>query len=179
MTDQAIIEHLRSNRYSNAVKGLYNAYPAVKKYILVNNGSKEDAEDIFQDSLVILYKNANKPEFSLSSSLQTYLLAITKNLWREALRKKGRLPLIQDETEIVDNTEPGNEGARKVAELAFNFLGKKCKELLIAFYFKKDSYQQIAKLLRFSSEKVVKNQKYRCLQKAKENYAHLIKNGLA
>ena len=179
MTDKAIIEHLKGNRYSSAVKGLYNVYPAVKKYILMNNGSKEDAEDIFQDSLVILYKNASRPEFNLTASVQTYILAITKNLWKEALRKKGRLPLIQDETEMADIIGNDNEDDYKLAELAFNFLGKKCKELLIAFYFKKDSYQQIAKLLRFSSEKVVKNQKYRCLQKAKENYAHLIKNGLA
>jgi len=153
-------------------------YPAAKKYILANNGSKEDAEDIFQDSLVMLYKNVNKSDFVLTASLQTYLLAITKNLWRDALRKKGRLPLTQDETETADIIRDDNEADYKIAELAFNFLGKKCKALLVAFYFQQKNYQQIAKMLSFSSDKIVKNQKYRCLQKAKENYSHLIKNGL-
>jgi hypothetical protein len=54
---------------------------------------------------------------------------------------------------------------------------KKCKQLLILFYFKKKSFREIAAALAFSDEKVAKNQKYRCLQKAKENYFSISNNG--
>jgi hypothetical protein len=55
-------------------------------------------------------------------------------------------------------------------------LGEKCKQILILFYFKKESYKKIATLLDFSDDKIAKNQKYRCLQKAKENYLQLSNN---
>jgi hypothetical protein len=47
--------------------------------------------------------------------------------------------------------------------------------LLILFYFKKKSFREIASSLAFRSENVAKNQKYRCLQKAKDNYLSLSK----
>lgn len=52
-------------------------------------------------------------------------------------------------------------------------LGQKCKELLELFYFKKLSMKDISKKLGFASEKVAKNQKYRCIEKAKENLKNL------
>jgi DNA-directed RNA polymerase specialized sigma24 family protein len=52
MTDSAIIEHSNNHRYTKDVQGLYGLYPAVKKYIIANSGTKEDAEDIFQNALV-------------------------------------------------------------------------------------------------------------------------------
>ncbi|MEO7490643.1 MAG: hypothetical protein ABIU77_26235 [Ferruginibacter sp.] len=64
MTDSAIIEHLKHQRYTKAVQGLYGIYPAVKKYIIANSGTKEDAEDIFQDALVVLYKKAHDADFT-------------------------------------------------------------------------------------------------------------------
>jgi RNA polymerase sigma factor (sigma-70 family) len=175
VTDLEIIEHLKNNQYSRAVKGLYSIYPSTQKFILLNNGKKEDAEDIFQDALIILYKNVNNPGFTLSASLKTYLLAITKNLWNTAQRKNGKIFFVNEELEIAEGIESNEEPEFKLAELAFTLLGEKCKQLLIAFYYKKESYLQISKSLSFSNENVAKNQKYRCIQKAKENYSNLIK----
>ena len=176
MTDIEIIGHLKSKRYSKAVKGLSAIYPSVKEYILANNGTKEDAEDIFQDAFVVLYKNINTPAFALTSSLKTYLQSVSKNLWYNVLRQKNKYPLVNDSTEIPNTAEKTAEADYKLAEMAFELLGKKCRQLLIAFYYKKESLSQIARSLSFSSEQVARNQKYRCLRKAKENYAHL-KNG--
>ncbi len=175
MTDSAIIEHLKHQRYTKAVQGLYGAYPAIKKYIIANSCTKEDAEDIFQDALVVLYKKANDADFTLTASLQTYLLAVTKNLWYDALRRKGKLRLVDDSIEMADSTEYNEEANYKLSELSFNLLGEKCRQLLLAFYYRKNSFEQIAKSLSFSSEAVAKNQKYRCIQKAKENYSNLLK----
>lgn len=98
-----------------------------------------------------------------------------KNLWYDALRGKGKLPLVHDALEIEDSIEYNEEANYKLAELSFNLLGEKCRQLLLAFYYRKNSFEQIAKSLSFSSEAVAKNQKYRCIQKAKENYSNLLK----
>ena len=176
MTDKEIIEHLQHNQYASALKGLYNILPFAKKYIKANSGTTDDAQDIFQDALVILYKKVHTDRFLLSVSLKTYLLAIVKNCWLQELRKRKKLPLSEAPADIY-SIEKDEEDGFAFAEAAFALLGEKCRQLLILFYFKKESYKKIAVALAFSDEKVAKNHKYRCLQKAKENYITLSKNG--
>ena len=59
MTDRDIIEYLRNDKYQKATNALYNVLPAVKKYVSANSGTADDAKDIFQDALVVLYKTCN------------------------------------------------------------------------------------------------------------------------
>ncbi len=176
MTDKEIIEHLRQNKYSAALKGLYNILPLAKKYIRDNNGTTDDAEDIFQDALVVLCKKVQSNDFILSAPLKTYLLAIVKNCWLQELRNRKKLPAGQA-VDDIGATEVYEEPGFVFAKAAFDLLGEKCKQLLIMFYFKKEDYKTIAAALAFSDEKIAKNQKYRCLQKAKETYITLSKNG--
>src|SRR5437868_6958714 len=166
MTDQEIITHLGNNKYAKAVNGLYDSFPAVKKFIKENSGNAEDAQDMFQDALVVLYKKVQSGNFSLTVPLKTYLLAVVKNCWYAELRKRKKMPVAEQQDDIADasiNEEPGFDLARS----AFDFLGEKCKQLLMLFYFEKKSFNEIAKRLSFSNEKIAKNQKYRCMQKAK------------
>ena len=172
MTDKEIIECLRNNSYQKALNGLYYVLPSVKKYITANSGTTDDAKDIFQDALVILYKKAQTENFTLSVPLKTYLQAIVKNLWLQELRRRNKMPFDPEPSDIVD-VAPEEEKDFNLATAAFNLLGEKCRQLLILFYFKKKSFREIASALAFGDEKTAKNQKYRCLQKAKENYLTL------
>jgi RNA polymerase sigma factor (sigma-70 family) len=172
MTDTEIIIHFKNNNYLKAVNGLQKSYTPIYKFVIANNGQKQDAEDVFQDALVILYNKTTDPNFKLTSALQTYLVAIAKNLWFSALRKKKPITNKEitdvEEEQVVDETQNYT-----LAQEAFLLLGDKCKELLQLFYFNKLDYKTIATTLNFGDEKTAKNQKYRCLQKAKEHYATL------
>ncbi len=176
MTDPEIIENLKHNKYAAAIKGLYGIMPSVKQYIKGNTGTSEDAKDIFQDALVVLYQKVQQSKFVLSVPLKTYLLAIVKNCWLQELRRRNKLPaagITEDVAEIITEEEPGFT----TATAAFNLLSEKCKELLILFYFKKKNFKEIAKVFSFSDERVAKNQKYRCITKAKEYFFTLSKTG--
>lgn len=175
MTDERILENLRQNRYSHAVKGLYSIIPDVKKFIKANSGSVDDAEDIFQDALVILCKKVQSENFILTAPLKNYLLGIVRNCWMQELRVRKKMPAGEMNGE-VENTSADEEAAFAVAKAAFDLLGEKCRQLLILFYFKKHDFKTIAAELSFGDEKTAKNQKYRCLQKAKENYITLSNN---
>lgn len=175
MTDERIIENLRQNRYSHAVKGLYAILPDVKKYIKANSGTPDDAEDIFQDALVILCKKVQSENFMLTAPLKNYLLAIVRNCWMQELRQRKKMPAGEMSTEL-ENAGINEEPAFLLAKAAFELLGEKCRQLLILFYFKKHDFKTIAAELSFGDEKTAKNQKYRCLQKAKENYITLSNN---
>ena len=175
MTDKEIIEHLEQDKYSAALKGLYNVLPVAKKYVRENNGSDDDALDIFQDALVVLCRKVKAGGFVLTVPLKSYLLAVVRNCWLHELRQRGKLPAGTAQTEAAA-AELREEPLFVLAEAAFNTLGEKCRQLLTMFYFNKASFKVIAATLAFSDEKVAKNQKYRCLQKAKENYVTLSKN---
>jgi len=151
--------------------------------VLKNSGSREDAEDIYQEALIILIRKVQSADFVLTSSLNTYLYSICRFLWSERLRKKNKNievelekvepALSENELELLSKKETENT----LAEKAFQQLGEKCKQLLLLFYFKKQAMKDIALKLKFSSEKVAKNQKYRCIEKAKENLQLLKSSG--
>lgn len=175
MKDEHIIELLRNNHYQKATENLYGYFPVVKKLILKNNGSKQDAEDIYQEALVVLIRKVKDANFTLTSSLNTYLYSVCRFLWNDELKKKNKAIKVSDDGKLnslkdEDFTEHLKEESEyKQAEKAFNLLGEKCKELLQLFYFNKLSMKIITEKLKFNSEKVTKNQKYRCIEKAKEN----------
>jgi len=175
MTDKQIIEFLRNNKYQKAVNALYDVLGSVKQYIRSNNGTIEDAKDIFQDALVVLYKNVQSENFTLTVPLKTYLVAIVKNLWMQELRRRNKIPVTADQAEIPDAVFNEDKNF-DIAQSAFNLLGEKCRQLLILFYFKKKTYKELAAFLAFGDERTAKNQKYRCLQKAKENFITLSTN---
>ena len=170
MTDLEIIQLVKENKHHPAIKKLYAYFPVVKKHIIQNNGSKIEAEDIFQEALVILIHKINTTVFEPKSTLNTYLFGVCKILWFEQLRLKKKMitssSYIEENAYYEDDFETDNKDKR--AQEAILSIGKKCQELLQFFYFNNLSMKEIAIKLGFSSEKVAKNQKYRCIEKAKE-----------
>ena len=178
MTDQDIINLIRDNKYSPAMKSLYAYLPVVKKFMLKNNGTRQEAEDIFQEGLVIFCNKIHKPEFLLTCTINTYLYSVCKLLWLDELKKKNKtikndfMPLTDEHLEDSITVDIEDDRPLKQAQEAIMKLGEKCKEILELFYFKKLSMKDIASKLGFASEKGVKNQKYRCIEKVKENLKH-------
>lgn len=165
MKDELIIKNLREGKIQKAVKGLYAAFPLIQKHVLKNSGSKEDAEDLFQDALVILYKKVKHSEFTLTSSLSTFLFGVARNIWYQELKRRNKI--VEPETFEEDFLETD---LYMQAEEAFKLLGDKCREILILFYYAGKSMSEIAMLMSFSNERVAKTQKYRCIEKAKHNF---------
>ncbi len=175
MTDQHIINLIRENKHNPAMKSLYTYLPVVKKFILKNNGTRQEAEDIFQEGLVIFCNKATKNNFALTCSINTYIYSICKLLWLNELKKKNK-SIKNNSIELTDkylideiNTDIEEDKPILKAQQAVMQLGQKCREILELFYFKKLSMKEIALKVGFASEKGAKNQKYRCIEKAKEN----------
>jgi DNA-directed RNA polymerase specialized sigma24 family protein len=87
-SDEMIVEGLR-NKDHEKIRFLYrNYFDSIQRLILKNSGNTEDAEDIFQDALVIVYKKIQDNQLKLSCSFKTYMYAISRNLWLQKLQKK-------------------------------------------------------------------------------------------
>jgi RNA polymerase sigma factor (sigma-70 family) len=155
-------------------------FPVIANFIRLNGGTNDDAKDIFQEAMIILYNNLQNPEFKLVSKLNTYLYSVSRNLWLSQLRKKCNVTdsiedvadYIQDNELTFEDIEVLNLNKRRI-ELSLNLLGEPCKTILSYFYFYKWSMQEIAEAMGYTNAENAKNQKYKCLLRLKKIYKSL------
>ena len=148
-------------------------YPMVLKLVLQNKGGEEDAKDIFQDGLIVLYNQIQQGAFKERSTLKTYLYSICRNLWLKKLTRG------QKTVEIIDNLEYeainenalknliGTEREQCVEKLLLQ-LGEECNKILRYFYYDKLSMKKIKINLKLASEQVAKNKKMKCLKRLRK-----------
>lgn len=168
MTDDKLIDLLLNKKENIALRHLYAYQKPVIQYIKKNQGNQQDAEDIFQEALAFFCEKIIGENFRPTSSINTYIYGVCKNLWRNQMRKK-RLDLADEFTDIEDEIPFDESDRLNQAQQALNSLGKKCIELLELFYIQSYKMDEIAQQLGFASGKSAKNQKYKCLAKAKAN----------
>jgi RNA polymerase sigma factor (sigma-70 family) len=181
MQDQKIIELIRSGRNDQALLALYKNFPAVKKLIRLNGGNAADAEDIFQEALIILCRKVKDTSFILTAQLSTYLFSVCRFLWKDELKKRKNHLAPDNNNELNDLPETEfkdwiKEEARiKLAEKVITELGDRCRELLLLFYNGQLKLKDIAAKMGYSSENTAKNQKYKCLEAAKNRLKEMKK----
>lgn len=171
MNDKKILELFKGGQREKAFKKLYSLYPKIEALVLSKGGTKQDASDVFQEALIILNRNLEKSDFQLISSFYTYLYAVSRFVWKDAQKKFSKQELHNlNDTEVEYFHSVLEEKKYQCAERAFLELGERCRQLLQLFYHKAMSFKEIAKVMQFKSEKNAKNQKYKCLTKAKAIY---------
>ncbi|MFH0759803.1 MAG: sigma-70 family RNA polymerase sigma factor [Bacteroidota bacterium] len=110
LTDEEILTGLKK-RDNRVLQYLYkNAYNPVKQLIISNAGSDSDAEDIFQEALIIIFKKLKEdPGFQLTSAFSTYIYSIARLIWLKHLRQIKKIeidPLNRDMEERIEFEEP-------------------------------------------------------------------------
>lgn len=145
------------------------AFPAVAKFISSAGGSFEDSKDIFHDALVIFLERTAKNPQDIIKSSNAYILGISKHLWIRKCQKDSRsisLSSMENEVVIPDDYFPTTNN-----KLLLNLLkvaGKRCLDLLRAFYFQQLPIKEIVSDLDYSHEHSVSVQKYKCLEKVRK-----------
>ncbi|MBL7811651.1 MAG: sigma-70 family RNA polymerase sigma factor [Bacteroidetes bacterium] len=165
-----LIDRLRNGEQEALVELYKSNFAMVKSYVLRNNGALEDAEDLLQESLVVLWQNVRKAEFELTSRISTYLMAVCKNLWLKQLSKNGRMmgeELIQPQAHSVNPDHGQNMDLKKIGD-ALDEMGETCRTLLVMFYFDGYDMDTIAKTLNFNNADTAKAKKYQCFKKLEE-----------
>ena len=164
------------NGNNDVLSALYKKYyNIVLKFILYNSGTSAAAQDIYQETIIVLFESVKKPGFELKCQLQTYIFSIAKRLWLKELKKNGKTFLFKEseENNIVDVSEDLKEFDEKEAEIekmnnSLIELGEPCSELIKDFYINKLSMEQIAEKFGYTNADNAKTQKYKCLQRLKK-----------
>lgn len=186
MTDKEIIKAIRKGRNEKPIKQLYQEYPKIKTLILKSGGTEEIAQEIFNDSLVLLIEKIRNPKFELTSKMTTYLYGINRFLMKNELRKQKKYnyelewndTLILNQEDLAYDFEKEKQLTR--LEKILDTISEKCKQIFRLFYYQKENMETIAKKLGFSSVNSAKTQKYKCIEKASKiavemNHANLQK----
>lgn len=174
-SDEAIIEGLRL-RSDYIIKYIYQElFPMILFLVTKNTGSEEDAEDIFQDSLIIVFKKIKANDFDLSCSFRTYIYSVSRNLWLQKLSKRKQFSREFSDVEtyitmtdyaLMEKNQDDVEKF-KLYQQHFITLGEDCQKVLMLF-MKKVSLREIAAEMGFKTEKYAKTRKYLCKEELKK-----------
>lgn len=166
-------------RDTSELQALYKKWPDVKRYLRSLGCPSTDAEDIFQEALVIFARKRSESSFELTVEPFHYVKNTCKFLWYNQSRKESKhktSEVTEQTSEIADDAWFQKEQQLILIEKALLGIGEKCQQLLQLFYGKGWSMTDIAKKLGLRNDKVAKAQKYRCLEKAKEEVKRLHPN---
>ena len=168
LTADGLRHALLANR-TQALTWLYQqSFPPVRRYIMRQGGAAQDAQDIFQDALVLLYEQATGGTLVLTASVSTYLLGISRNLWRQELRRRARLPHAGFTDELAATLVAEADAPAEPAIAVLDYverLGEKCKSVLLGFYYFQQPLTQIAERQGYRSVRSATVQKFKCLER--------------
>ncbi|MEO5647733.1 MAG: sigma-70 family RNA polymerase sigma factor [Chitinophagaceae bacterium] len=181
--EQALLKGLAAND-RKSIETIYREhYGVVQGYILKNNGYHEDARDIFQEAMVVLFEKSKSESFELTCQIRTYIYSICRRLWLKKLQQMNRYSLGVDEMEEIIGVEDELEMHEKrnadlqLMESALGKIGEPCKSLLEAYYIQKKGMQEIADSFGYTNSDNAKTQKYKCLVRLKKLFFAQYKNG--
>ena len=164
-----------ANNDSKAVETLYKShFSMIQHFVINNNGSFDDAKDVFQEAMITLYEKVQTDSFALTCQIKTYLFSICKHLWLKRLQQMGRYssPLNAEEESVSVEADlesfEKKDAAYAIMDRALNSLGEPCKGLLEGYYLNKKGMQELAADFGYTNADNAKNQKYKCLMRLKK-----------
>ena len=172
MTDNLLLNQLKTGENASVELLYKHHFPSISSYIRKNMGSKEDAEDIFQEAILVLLNKVKQHDFTLTSSLKTYLYAISKNLWLKRLRDNK---LISADDLEPYQTESDTFSVELITEKSkeeqvHSWLAKitaNCQRILNALFMHNESMESVMKKMGWKNKHTAANQQYKCIQQVK------------
>lgn len=181
--EKQLLEALVSNDRIAIEKIYRENFPSIQAFIIKNNGYADDAKDIFQEAMIILFQKAKLDSFVLTCQVKTYLYSVCRRLWLKKLQRENRYNHVTDllkETVIVEDEVEAHEKQNAdftLMEKALSRIGEPCKGILEAFYIQKKTMPEIAEAFEYTNADNAKTQKYKCLIRLKKIFFSQYKNG--
>jgi RNA polymerase sigma factor (sigma-70 family) len=170
-SDKELVEGIR-NRDNEVLEYIYDEYyPSIQYLVNGNHGSDEEARDVFQDILLIVFSKIQDQNFNLHCSLKTYIFAIGRNLWLKklSLNRRWKALSLKDQEILIDaefdqlEVVSIDELKRLLYQKYFLELSTICQKIL-EMMAKKYSYKDITQKLKLRNEQYARKKKYRCIQ---------------
>jgi len=174
INEQVLLKGLANND-TKSIELIYkDNFNSIQTFIINNNGSYDDARDVFQEAIIALYEKVNNENFVLTCKLNTYIYSICRRLWLKKLQRIGKytneIENIEETVSVEDDISihEKRDAEYAIMERAMGSLGEPCKSLLEGYYLKKLDMQTLARDFGYTNADNAKNQKYKCLIRLKK-----------
>jgi RNA polymerase sigma factor (sigma-70 family) len=152
--DQIFIEGIANND-SAVIQTIYKKFvPKVVNYIMNNSGDKDQAQDVIQEVMILLFNQGKANTLKLTCPFDAYFFLLCKRKWLNELKKTSNKGVTINEDaasinesahELVEQAETFDE-KQQLFDAMFLKLGDKCQELLkLSFVIK--SMEEVAEKL--------------------------------
>lgn len=172
-SDEELVSAIRSEKGINeAILYLYQQYSeSTSSFIASKGGSRQDGEDIFQETVVAFINIVQAGNFRKEATVKTFLISIAKNIWFNEIRKRqstgNREKIFEDNREIIEDDishHIADLEKKKHFRTLLDKMGEPCRKLLLLFYYENLSMKELVEHLPYENEQVVRNKKYKCLK---------------
>ncbi|MDH5399336.1 MAG: sigma-70 family RNA polymerase sigma factor [Cyclobacteriaceae bacterium] len=166
MSDKEIFDRICKGD-EKALEYLYKKYYRMMvKLVVSNNGTEQEAKDVYQEALLVFWQKCISQKLVLTSKISTYIYSICQNLWRKELDRKKRLS--NEESDSVEYQDFEKKEKARIMVECIDQLGNTCKKVLMYYYYDGLSMQDIADKLGFANTNTAKTKKYKCKKKLDE-----------
>ncbi len=174
---EVLLQKLRNNDRSAYIQVYNNCYPDLARYILRNQGNREDSEDLFQECMVILLLRLRTDNFELKSALKTYLYAVNKNLWLKKLRERKLSVsealnedehVVQEEDFLSLQEQQAEKNSGGLLSRLFENITSHCVILITRIFLKQEQSEQLIQELGYKNSHTFQNQKYKCINQLRK-----------
>lgn len=171
-SDEQVIEGIKA-RDRHVIRFIYSEYwEKVIRHVTINSGSVTEAEDIFQETILKVYTEIQKPDFVLTGSFNAYFMCICRNNWIYAVKMKNKRNFIDFFTEVYEETDLLHEyNIDLLHKLMWNQYGQlksDCQEFLEMYYLQEKGMDEIAYRMEFRNNQIAMNKKSKCLRYLRE-----------
>ena len=171
--DEELVQAIRQNQNMNkAISFIYQHHAEKISSFLINYGaSQQQAEDVFQETVVAFIDIVKKDSFQLTAKMGTFLTAVAKNIWFNEVKKNERSQFREKQFEKGRDHEEADvslhiqerEMKQQMRSLVQQ-LDEPCRKILLLFYYENLSMKEIVQHLPYENEQVVRNKKGKRLQ---------------
>ena len=178
--EDALISELRKKN-EVALKQLYREnYSMVLRLVVNNNGTEQEAKDVYQEAIIHFYERLSQAEFALTCKIKTYLYAVCRKLWLQKLALRNKFVRIDEMEQVLGADELASDIDTREKNFtamgnSLHQLGEPCRSILEDYYLKNLTMDEITLKFGYTNADNTKNQKYKCLQRLKKLFFEAMK----
>lgn len=151
------------------IRALYaKHFPAIKQYVLQNSGAGNDAQDMFQEAMTVLWLKVKEGQLIPDSEPGAFLFRVAKNKWLDVVRSAAHkhMKVVHDDRALDLGTDAADDIEERIVRLrrVYDKLDDKCRTVLDQFYFERKDLATIAAGMGVEEESI-RTIKYRCMMK--------------
>ena len=174
LSSEDIKTAIRTGNDDEVLDFLYkDTLPVVRNYVMVNSGTMEEADDLFQDAVLYLYNMVYDNKIPDIKNIGGFIFRAAKNSWINKAKKNRRKIPLENTYELVDYGVDSlsiiiDEEKQDALNSLFDKIGEVCKQVMTMQVYQRLSMEEIAMKMNLGNANAAKAQNYRCKKKLAE-----------